>query len=75
MKIERPPHVESRRAVAIVDAEGRKFLAVCVRCYQQKYILDGYTVCADCRPKRKSTLSLAIVPQSKRRRSQKPSAK
>ena len=33
----------------IIAAEGRKFLAVCVRCYQQKYILDGYTVCADCR--------------------------
>ena len=49
MKIERPPHVESRRAVAIVDAERRKFLAVCVRCYQQKCILDGYPVCIDCR--------------------------
>jgi inorganic pyrophosphatase len=32
----------------IIAAEKRKFLPVCVRCYQQKYILDGYTVCAGC---------------------------
>jgi hypothetical protein len=33
----------------IIAVEERKFLAVCVHCCQQKQILDGYTVCADCR--------------------------
>jgi hypothetical protein len=50
--IERPPHIEPRRAVAIVDAEGRRFLAVCVRCYQEKYILEKHTVCSDCQTPR-----------------------
>src|SRR5580693_7092472 len=52
--IERPPHVESRRARVSVDSEGKKVLSVCVRCHIQKYILEDHTTCSDCRPKRKS---------------------
>ena len=44
IKIERPVHFEPRRALAIVDAEGRKILTICNRCYSEKYILIGRTV-------------------------------
>jgi hypothetical protein len=42
-KIYRPPHVVSRRARVIVDAEGKKLLSVCVRCHPEKYILEDHT--------------------------------
>ena len=54
IKIERPIHFEPRRALAMVDAEGRKILTICNRGYSEKYILIGRTTCADCQPKRKS---------------------
>jgi len=53
-KINRPPHVESRRARVIVDAGGKKLLTVCVRCHRENYILEDHTTCSDCRPKHKS---------------------
>ena len=76
IKTERPIHFEPRRALAIVDAEGRKILTICNRCYSEKCILIGRTVCADCQPKHKSgAQSVATTLKSERQRSRKPFTK
>lgn len=51
IKIESRVHFEPRRALAIVDAEGRKILTIYNHCYSEKYILIGRTTCAACQPK------------------------
>jgi hypothetical protein len=76
IKIERPVHFEPRRAMVIVDAEGRKILTICNRCYSEKYILIGRTTCAACQPKHKfGAQRVAAVLKSERQRSRKPFAK
>jgi hypothetical protein len=47
-----PPHIKIRRAKAIVDDAGRKVLAECVSCGKYRYIVEGRTVCDECRSKR-----------------------
>jgi hypothetical protein len=47
MTIERPPHIEARKAVCIVDSEYKKSLAI------REYILESRIVCSDCRTPRK----------------------
>ena len=74
IKFESPVHFEPRRALAIVDGEGRKILTICNRCYSEKYILIGRTTCADCQPKHKfRAQSVATILKSGRLRSRKPS--
>jgi hypothetical protein len=48
-----PPHVKIQRAKVIVDDEGQKFLMTCDSCQKEKYIIEGQTVCEECRSKRK----------------------
>ena len=46
-----PPHLKIKRAKAIVDDTGRKVLTPCGLCGEGKYIVEGQTVCDECRPK------------------------
>jgi len=53
----RPAHIQVKRAKVIVDDEGQKFLDICKRCHEEKYILAGRTVCSDCLTPRKKNKS------------------
>ena len=69
--VERAPHVETKRAVCIVDSQVQKFLNVCGHCHLEKYNLEGRAVCSD----RSKPRGKPIISKSKRRQSRKPSAK
>jgi len=46
----KPPfHLTFRRAKVFVDDAGIKALTECERCGQEKYIVEGQTVCEECR--------------------------
>jgi hypothetical protein len=49
-----PPHLKIKRAKTIVDDAGVKVLTECERCGLEKYIVEGKTVCDECRARAKS---------------------
>ena len=49
----RPPHLKIQRAKIFVDDAGVKVLTECSSCGKEKYIIEGQTVCEECRSKRK----------------------
>lgn len=52
-----PPNLKVQRAKTIVDGTGIKVLTKCERCGKAKHIVEGQTVCDECRarPNRKRT--------------------
>jgi len=42
-----------QRAKAYVDAAGSKVLTECESCGKKKYIVEGQTVCEECKSKRR----------------------
>ena len=44
-----PPRLKIKRAKVIVDGAGQKFLTLCESCDEEKYIVEGQTVCDECR--------------------------
>jgi len=44
-----PSQLKIKRAKVIVDGAGQKFLTLCESCDEEKYIVEGQTVCDECR--------------------------
>jgi len=54
-----PPHLKIQRAKAFVDDTGRKVLTECDSCGEEKYIVEGQTVCDECRARGEYISSLS----------------
>jgi hypothetical protein len=44
-----PPRLKIKRARVVVDDAGLKRLSVCQSCGEEKYVLEGETVCDKCK--------------------------
>jgi hypothetical protein len=44
-----PPHLKIKRARVVVDDTGVKRLTECESCGEGKYIVEGQTVCDECK--------------------------
>jgi len=44
-----PSQLKIKRAKVIVDGAGQKFLTLSESCDEEKYIVEGQTVCDECR--------------------------
>ena len=51
-----PARLKIRRAKVIVDNEGQKFLTVCEICGMDVYLLEGHSVCTECKSKGRKRL-------------------
>ena len=50
---EPPPHLRVQRAKTIVDHAGIKILIECESCGKEKYIVEGQTICVECKARSK----------------------
>jgi hypothetical protein len=48
-----PPHLKAKRDRRIMIDGVRKDLRVCASCHDENYIVEGQTVCEECKSKRR----------------------